>query len=434
MSEHKEGLVSQDFYNTEVRTDALKPWYSIAAVLIGYCISFGIPLVGAAMGTQVGSVSEGMTALLIGCLIMGSVGSVSAVIAVRTRLSFGLIIRQAFGKHGQWLFGFVIALLALCFWIFGGNLCAETLKAVFGVSFYLAFPVIGVVFVITAFIGYRALQFLSYFIVPIILLGMIVSTFNSIGSVGGLAGMDAIHPKSTIPFATLVTLATSSFYLGFATYVLDVLRFARTVKDGIIGVWCGVIGIIIATLMGFFVARAEGTGVLGVALVGKYLGGSLAIGALLVIFITWSTLDNTMYSSSLTFSSVFNVPKTRMIIILGIFGIILGMGRVLAQFTAFITGIGLYAPALAGAIWVEYFVFSKAQWDNIENLSKREVQGIDLNYNAVIAIIAAGFAANLAKTSNFLIPPPIVNLVASIIFYYTLGKITGIFIKNKAEA
>jgi len=421
MSEQKEKLVSQDYYNTEVAQESFRPWYSIAAVMIGYAISFSIPLVGAALGSKSATVSEGMTAILVGCIIMGVIGTFSAIIAVRTRLSFGLIMRQAFGRHGQMFFGIIFALLALSVWVFGGNLCAETLNKSFGISFYLAFPVIGVLFLISSYIGFKALQFLSFCFVPLILIGMTISAVNAVGSVGGLAGMEAIAVKAPFPYAMLVTLATSSFVLGYSSFVLDILRFAKTIRDGILAVWCSIGGLIIAILMGFFVGRVEGVGALSVALVGKHLFGPLS-GVLLVLLITWSTLDNTMYSASLAFSSVLNLKKTTMIVILAAIGIVLGMGRLLAQFTPFISKFGLFGPALAGVVWTEFFLFSKGKWDKIENVMKKDIKGIDINYNALIALIVAGFASYNANAAQFFIAPPIVNIVTAIVVYYILGK------------
>jgi cytosine permease len=112
-------------------------------------------------------------------------------------------------------------------------------------------------------------------------------------------------------------------------------------------------------LAGYLTALTTGQGDLPAAMIKLGLG----LPALIVLICAqWTTNDNNLYSSSLAFSNVIKVKKSKIVLVCGVLATIAGVAGVADYFTNWLVLLGVSIPPVAGIIIADYFIIKKGSY------------------------------------------------------------------------
>jgi len=178
----------------------------VALVIIGISIALPAFVAGIQIGSAVG-LTHAIIAFFAGGLILTILGVLTSVVGARARLTTYMLVQFSFGPQGARLVNFILA--ATMFGWFGvnaslfGKATATTMEAIYGYGgledLYVAIG--GALMVVTTIFGFRALDKLSLFAVPVLL--------------AILVGIMALSVTGTDP-ATLFATARGDMTLGLA--------------------------------------------------------------------------------------------------------------------------------------------------------------------------------------------------------------------------
>lgn len=336
-------------------------WLHITLIKVGIFISLPGFVTGVKIGNAVGFY-DSLYAFFFAGLILGGLASLTATIGARTRLCTYMITQHVFGSKGALLINVIFA-LSLFGWfgintaLFGGAVVntlsdagsqGEALYSIFG----------GVLMVVTAIFGFKALDKLSQLAVPLLCVSLIVLVYVSITKMG-LSTILAPRPE-VMSTGKAVSAVVGGSVVGTVIFP-DICRYARTFKHGIIA---GVLTFTVAKplLLMTSAVPSLATGLRDIMAILNALGlGVLALG--IVIFTTWTSNNGNLYGASLSLSTLFKQFKYwHLVIISGTLGTILAISGLMEHFIPFLHLLGICLPPVAGIYIVHFFFFSNGQY------------------------------------------------------------------------
>lgn len=355
--------LTEDFALKPVPAGSTVSGFRVAMVIVGFTITLPIFIAGSNIGLSLGF-ANATSAFLGGGLILALIGSLTAYIGSKTRLSTYVITQFSFGRTGARFANGVIA-IALFGWY---GVTAELFgragqKAVLGV-YNLDIGVVplsligSTLMVLTAIWGFKALDKLSVFAVPLmgILLGVAVfyslrlTSWHQIVATKG----DAMGK------GTATSLVVGSFIVG-AILLPDLCRYARRTWEGIAAAAIS-LGVIFPAVFYCAMIPSLATGKNDLVLIMISLGIGLPALALL-IFATWSTNSHNLYSTSLTLASLFpSIQKWKLTVAAGITGTAIAAAGITDHFIGFLLLLGTCIPAIAGIYAADFFIMSKQDY------------------------------------------------------------------------
>ncbi|WP_314147370.1 cytosine permease [uncultured Leifsonia sp.] len=416
---------ADDFALSRVTPDARKPWFGIAVQRFGQVSALSQFLLGATLGYSM-SFGQAALALLLGSIILEVIMCIVGIIGQKEGLNTALLARwTGFGEIGASLVGLAIGISLIGWFGIQSAISAQSLDAlmpgvmpiwVWSLLFGLA------VTAIVAF-GFVGMQWLANITVPLflILVGWSVLSELSKHSFADLLTSPAPGPTMTVWQGT--GIVAGGLIVG-AIITADMTRFNRSkadvVKQTVVGVTLGefVIG-----LAGVLLAHAAATGDI-VAIVTSSIG---FVGLIIVITGTLKINDWNLYSSTLGLvnfiSTAFskNLHRVTTTIVLGIVGSVLAAAGILAQFTGFLTILGVAFPPIAGIIVAEYFFVRRWRGD----LEATRASGRLPEYapRIVPATIVIWLVSSLVGYFVTWGIPAISSLVLSIVLYTVAGRL-----------
>ena len=362
--------------------------------------AFSVPgLVG---GVKIGSalgLLTGVGAFLAGGLFLAVLGAVTAVIGAKTRLTSYLLIQFAFGVKGSkavnlafaisqfgW-FGVQLGLFARA----AQGLAADQLGVNLGEAVYILAG--GLLMVVSTMFGFRLLNRLALFVVPLMVALMAVLLYL-VFSDRPLSAILDIAGTGTLTFNGGVAATVGGLILG-AVLIPDVTRFVKTSWDGVLA---SILTFLVASTLVYVVAAmaslATGTGETLQIMVAVGLGtGAFA----LVVCSTWTANSINLYGSSLSMSAV--VPRFagwRMTVVCGTVGTLGTFLGILDHFVPFLIYLSvLFTPV--GSIYIVDFFFVRNQQYHLEDLPKQPA----ISWPALAAWMV-GSAASYATAEQFM--------------------------------
>ncbi|WP_020075195.1 cytosine permease [Cryocola sp. 340MFSha3.1] len=358
---------ADDFALSRVTPDARKPWFGIAVQRFGQVSALSQFLLGATLGYSM-TFGEAALALLLGSIILEVIMCIVGIIGQKEGLNTALLARwTGFGEIGASLVGLAIGISLIGWFGIQSAISAQSLNVlmpgvmpvwVWSLLFGLA------VTAIVAY-GFVGMQWLANITVPLflILVGWSIISELSKHSLGELMTSPAPGPTMSVWQGT--GIVAGGLIVG-AIITADMTRFNRSradvVKQTVLGVTLGefVIG-----LAGVLLAHAAASGDI-VAIVTSSIG---FVGLIIVITGTLKINDWNLYSSTLGLvnfiSTAFakNLHRVTTTIVLGIVGSVLAAAGILAQFTGFLTILGVAFPPIAGIMVAEYFFVRRWRGD-----------------------------------------------------------------------
>jgi cytosine permease len=341
----------------------------------------------------------------VAALVLGLISVLTGVLGASTRLSTGLTARFTFGKIGANVLQ--IALFLACWGWFGVQLGFMVsgfgdggLMLVLGQTLPAWFYTLlgGALITLTAIVGYKAIEKLSVFAMPLIVIMLIATIAREY--VGG----NAVAPAAgqAMPFGAAASLLIGSFVIG-AIITPDCTRYAKGRAHAGLGLVFGmVIGFPVILSLGAIMVKGAG----GEFDFSKIMmqGGSWVwtlMAVLTIVLASWTTNDVNLYSGSLSLNAMFpKLDKVWITVISGAIGTILALLGIntAAGFQSFLNVIAIVIPPAAAVMIADFFLFrseSKGAYDSDKAEQAPTVRALPLAAWAVGAFF--GFVVQFAR-------------------------------------
>lgn len=347
-----------------VREDETVSGWSVGMVIFGICLTLPTLYTGAITAEQLGFIGTAK-AVGLASLVLSIMSIPAAIVGAETRLSSYLIIEFVFGRRGS---DFVNALLGLTLlgWFavtagFFGETLAVAFKEMFAVSppTWLLTLISSVLILITTIFGFKAIDRLALFAVPLLILFLL---YVSNLSLADSSWETVLSTEGSNPayFSTAVSTVIGSLIVG-VVLMPDLSRYARSVKDCVSASVLGNgVGNCFSMLMG--VAPAIVTSLLDPMAYMITLGlvGSAFV---ILVFATWTTNSVNLYSTTLAVAIIKpKIPEWKLTVACGVIGTALAMIGITDYFIGFLEWLGVIVPPVASIYLTDYFVLKQKNY------------------------------------------------------------------------
>jgi len=358
-------VLTEDYGAKPVPVAEGKGWFGIGMVYWGSAMCLPVFfLAGLISGPM--PLGTSIAIYFIAGIALGAISILTGILGAGTRLSTGLTARFTFGKTGAFILQ-ILLFFALWGWFgvqlgfmvsgFGdGGLMLVLGKAVPAWVYTL---IGGFLITITAIVGFKAIEKLSIFAMPLILI-MLVATIAR-EYLGGPVPVQPATATQAMPFGAAVSVLIGSFIIG-ALVTPDVTRYAKNKSSAGWGLFFGMtIGFPVILSLGAIMVKGAGGEFDFSKIMMKGVSPIWTIMAVLTIILaSWTTNDVNLYSGSLSLNAMF--PKLSKVVITAISGAVgtilalLGINTA-AGFQSFLGLIAVLIPPAAAVMIVDYFFF-----------------------------------------------------------------------------
>jgi len=399
-----------------VSDDQMVNGWHVAVIVIGVAITLPAFLVGAEIMGSLGT-QKGILAIVLGGSILAVIASACMHIAVSKRLTTYQILDASFGKVGSRIVSFLVS-LTLLGW-FGvtvslfGQAMAKSVEDLFSIHIPTeVYIVIGcTIMALTTIYGFRAIDILSKYTVPMMMIILVTGVYF-ISSNFTVSEIWTARPTSQVnltSFGGAVSAVVGSFMVGL-TILPDIARFInrkRQVYVASIGSYGSFFALILiaAGLPGLMTGEKD--------LIASLYQTGLGVPALIMmIFASWTTNINNLYSCSLGFSQVApNVKGWQITIISGIIGAVFALSGIVDHLIDFLLLLSIFIPPVAG-IYIAHFFNACAE-------SKSAI-----SIPAIVSWVLAAAIAFVTSSGVFQLTtiPALDSLFLAMILYLGLTK------------
>ena len=348
--------VAEDYPLSAVPKSARKPFWSLCLLLMGFSLTSTTLFAGGALGPAF-SVPQLMTIIVIGNLILGCYCAALGYIASQSGLTTVLMARFSFGNVGSRWVDFIMGFTQIGWYAFTTAVVVQVLLELLGgpsegilyVALVLFF---NYAFCATAYIGYRAIDWLSRLAVPAMLVLVAISLFLAFRDFGGAASL--AEPTGGMNMGAALAVVIGTFISG-GTQATNWSRFADSGKSAVVATLSAfmvVNGILV--FAGAFCTLVYGSEDLIKAMATQ---GILAGGVILLILNVWTTQDNTIYAFSVAGANMFRTHKRHAFVLggatLALVFTLSGIYELLPQYLIFL---GTVIPPVGGIIMVDFWL------------------------------------------------------------------------------
>ncbi|MEM1292589.1 MAG: cytosine permease [Cyanobacteria bacterium P01_H01_bin.162] len=411
------GKSTEDFPLSAVPETARKSMISLAPILAGFTLYSGTLFAGGLVGPSFQFWPDLVGLILLSNLILGLYAAFLGFIAGNTGLTTVLMARFSFGSVGSRWVDFILGFTQIGWYAWGSALMAQLLNSLAGVPeswnwLIILFFTYG--FCSTAYMGYKAMDWLSRIAVPAMIVLMVLSLSVAAGDVGGFAGLQAQAIGDPLPVNVAITIIVGTFVSG-GTQATNWSRFAKSGKAGFI-----------ATLIAFFLGN--GFLIFSGAFCAKVYGepdivkvmatqGLLVWGLILFFFNMWTTQDNTIYAFSIAGSNMFRTRKRTLLVLGGAtFALVLALGGIYEMLVQYLILLGTFIPPIGGIIMADYWVNRGGEFPALSEPQPA------FNWAGIIAYVAASAIAYFTNASGWGIVP-LNGIVSALVIYVVLTKL-----------
>ena len=392
---------------------------AVATVLIGVSITLPAFLLGVEILSSLGAV-KGAMALLGSAAVLTLFGAITITVGARQRLSTYAIIDRTFGYRGALLVNAILT-TSLFGW-FGvtamlfGRASSAAFQHALGVTiaewtYTLAG---GLLMIITTIFGFRAIQHLSRIVVPLLAILMLTGVWVTVKGTPWSELIQANEASSgqlgTV--AGAISVLIGAYMIGVVT-APDLSRFLKAESSAFMASFLGYgFGAALILYMAGLPALATGSD----DLIENMISIGLGIPALIiVVFATWTTNVNNLYSASLGLANLLPPMKDWVVTLCaGIAGISLALIGILDHFVGFLILLSVAIPPIAGVYVAGSFLSGK---NSIGNRPKA------LNVPALMSWVIGTLIAYTAQQEFIALStvPAVDAFVAALLTYFLLS-------------
>lgn len=249
---------SNDFPLVEAPVAGRKGVFSIAMVLFSFTFFTGTMFAGGKLGVSF-SIVNLLWIAVIGNALLALYAASLGWIAARSGLNTVLMGRFCFGEIGSKLADFILGFAELGWYAWGTATVAISLVKILALPEALTQPMMvlfGILFCVTALVGYKGLDALSRLSVPLMFVLLVVSMYLALHHAGGWQAMTRIAPSDTMTWSAAITMVFGTFASG-ATQATNWTRLANSSRTAILasmgsflignglmivaGAWCAIV-------------------------------------------------------------------------------------------------------------------------------------------------------------------------------------------------
>ena len=401
--------------------DKREHWLGPAMIFGG--LEFTIPvLMGGSMLIAAFSFRELFPILFVAFFVVQWAGNaMNGYMGAKSGRPSSVLARAGFGdKQARFLIAGIIFIVSLGWWAIQTAVAGNAISAMLGIDYTtqvvpwaIITIVAGLVFAIPSIIGYSSMKWTDYVAVPAGLLLVIASIYYAFSNFGFETIINFTPEARTMTFFGGVSVIVG---LNVSQWVIaaDYTRYAKPrVKDNIL-IPLGIIAIgFPLVLVGAMMAIGQGTADIVAVMVG--LGFPLWGFAILWLS-TWTSQLVNNYSMGLALSNLMNVKTGKGRAVLTFVGtliaIVVALSGILDHFLDFLYLTALAYPAMAGVMFVDFFI-RKQEWQDNSGW----------NWMATIAWVSG---VGLGYITTYVSPmglPAVQNLIFSGIVYYIAMRI-----------
>lgn len=407
----------EDFPLSEVPFSSRKGFWSLAVVLLGFTFFSATMWAGGTIGLGLKFFPDLIFVILAGNTLLGIYVAILSYIAFKSGLNTVLMSRFSLGEYGSKLSDLLLGFTQICWYAWGtatmAIIAVKMLNLPEWTSPYLMIC-FGLLFCVTAFIGYTGLEKLSIVAVPLMTVLIFISIVIAFYKSKELGGVLSLIPSKELSISAGITLVFGTFVSG-GTQATNWSRFAKNSKSAI---WASIAAFFIGNGLMIFV------GAIG-ALVYKEseisevlkLQGLFSFGLIMLFLNIWTTQDNTIYNFSVAGCNFVRTEKRRLITIIGaVIGIILALLGMYEWLIPYLVLLGTFIPPLGGIIMADFYVAKKMNYPELASLKTK------FNYIGILSYILGASAAYI-----FEFIPPITGIIVSFLSFTILYYISKKF-------
>ena len=374
---------------------------AIAVVIIGVSITLPAFLVGTELIGALGLV-EGGLAIILGGFLTACIGYLTMRVGIETRLSTYSVILFCFGRAGSNIVNLILAITLLGWYGVTAALFGRALSLAVDDALGVLVPIPvftiagGVLMVATTLYGFRAIYRLSRIAVPLLAALLLYGVWAVLdgASLAELSGVPGRPHEGIASISAGISIVIGSFFVG-VTLVPDLARFARGRRDAITGSFLSYgLGFPLVLLLSGLPVLVSGDP----DLISSMTSLGLGIPALIVmIFSTWTTNINNLYSASLSIARM--MPKVRdwvITLVAGVIGTLLALAGIMDYFVGFLILLGIIVPPIAGVYLADYFVLRPTRI-NVNHAGPVP----DFRWDAIAALTIACAVGIFERTSDW---------------------------------
>ena len=337
---------------------------NITVVWTGFVFIVASMMAGGALAVGL-TIKEIILVVIIGNTILSILAALTAIIASRTGLSFALLTRYSFGSTGSRISTTFVPIVNVGWYAIQTAILGHTIALVFNLGFVgESFIMIscGLMMGITAWIGYKALSWLSFVSIPAVIFLAISTSIKAIEGVGGLENLLNILPVSSLSLMSGISIVLGTWIFSSVTCIADVMRFAKSERDAVFSAIIGLIlGNSLLVILGAITFISAGESDLSAVLLNM---GIVVPAFILMTANIWTTNDNNLYSTGLNLSNTFHLEKKYSVALGALIGAALTIFRpyqidILIGWLIFLSKI---VPPLAGVIFADYYISNKMKY------------------------------------------------------------------------
>ncbi|MDF1763788.1 MAG: cytosine permease [Oleibacter sp.] len=418
-------METTDYPLSEVPKDDRKGLVSTSILLLGFTFFTATMFAGGTIGTAF-SFGELLMVITLGNLLLGLYAAALAYIACKSGLNSILMGRFCFGEVGSKLSDLLLGFTQVGWYAWGAATIGIVLVKTLSLPAWAETPLIigfGLGFCITAMIGYRGMEILSRFAVPVMMLFIVLSMYTGISDIGGLTNLMSQEPTSSLSVASAVTIIIGTFVSG-GTQATNWSRFAKSPKVAVI-----------STMVAFFFGNGLMvlTGAFGALIYQQadvvdvlLAQGFVTIAVLMLMLNLWTTQDNTIYNVAVAGCNLFRTEKRRTVTIVGgVIGTILAVGGMYNFLIPFLVLLGTFIPPIGGVIMADFWIKHKGEYPKLAEQTLPAFNWVGLTAYAI------GSAAAFVSPTL----PPVVGVLAAALSYAIIFRLPmGVTNLSKAES
>ncbi|MFG6093693.1 cytosine permease [Leptothoe sp. ISB3NOV94-8A] len=409
-----ETSVAEDYPLSAVPKTARKPFWSLCLLLMGFALTSTTLFAGGALGPAF-SVPQLMTIIIIGNLILGCYCAALGYIASQSGLTTVLMARFSFGNVGSRWVDFIMGFTQIGWYAFTTAIVVQVLLELLGVPnqgfLYMVLVLFfNYAFCATAYVGYRAIDWLSRLAVPAMLILVALSLFLAFRDFNGTLP----EPTGEINMGAALAIVIGTFISG-GTQSTNWSRFADSGKSAIISTLSAfmvVNGILV--FAGAFCTLVYGSEDLIKAMATQ---GILAGGVILLILNVWTTQDNTIYAFSVAGANMFRTRKRHGFVLggatLALAFTLSGIYELLPQYLIFL---GTVIPPVGGIIMVDFWLRHGGRFPKLSSRLPA------FNWTGVIAYVIGSIVAYVTGNAGIGIGP-VNGIVTAAVIYGILCRV-----------
>jgi cytosine permease len=429
MEEKKIDVVLEDYGTKPVPVEKTRSWFDMGIVIWGISVCIPAFMLGgiAASMTKLG---PAILAIILGSVILTAISLATGNIGAHTRLSTAMSSKFAYGRHGNILMA--ILLFIGTFGWFGvqlevfGQAITGAVSILSGQTMTLPrwLPIIvgGILMTLTAMYGFRAIEKLTVFVIPILIILIVVTLIKAYSGVT-LSEVWAKAPKQMTPIGIVISLIAGGYAVG-AVIQPDITRYSRSKGHAAGGMVFGMmVGFPLVLVLAAYVFAAAGKSSFSDVMLMYHKGGWGVFAMFVIVFATWTTNDNNLYSAALAFNSMFpKVHKWLLTVIGGACGIILAMFGILGQFMNWLIILGVTVPPIGAVMATDFLLFRSGAY-HFERLS--DVPAVRWQTIVSWAVATTFGFLTFFKVFTFTTAPALDAIIVSIVVHFILMIASG---------